>query len=173
MIQDYVTGRDVPEIGAEGNRQEVERFLVEQKGYDRQDIEVDAPIRFEVENEVYSSTVDLVVDVGGVRYMAVKCVPGSLGSCEREIVAAARLLEERYQIPLALVSDGRSAVLLTTTTGKKIGEGLEAVPAKARALTDLPHIELTVCPPERIRRERLIFRTYNCEYVNIAANLPP
>ena len=31
---DFITGRETPNIGAEENRQVVERFLVEQKGYD-------------------------------------------------------------------------------------------------------------------------------------------
>ena len=36
MITDFVTGKDVPNIGAEENRQVVERFLIEQKvvGYE-------------------------------------------------------------------------------------------------------------------------------------------
>ncbi|MDL2275598.1 hypothetical protein LJC22_05690 [Desulfosarcina sp. OttesenSCG-928-G10] len=31
MIVDYITGRKVPHIGAEANRQQVERYLVEKK----------------------------------------------------------------------------------------------------------------------------------------------
>ena len=33
MITDFVTGKDLPNVGAEVNRQAIERFLVEQKGY--------------------------------------------------------------------------------------------------------------------------------------------
>ena len=45
-LVDFVTGREVPNIGAEENRQAVERLLVEQKGYDREEIEVEVPIPF-------------------------------------------------------------------------------------------------------------------------------
>ena len=174
MIEDFATGRDVPEIGAESNRQAIERLLVIEKGYAKEDIEVDAKIEFDVGKERYASQVDLVVsvDAGSTRIMAIKCAAGSLGSCEREILAAARLLDLDYQIPFAVVSDGKSAVVLDSTSGKKIGEGLAFIPEKNVARNTLRTMTLTACPTERIERERLIFRTYNCEYVNVARRLP-
>lgn len=174
MIKDFVTGRDIPEIGAEANRQKIERMLIQKKGYAKEDVEVDADIAFEAAGERYDSVIDLVVSVdgGGNRCMVFKCVPGSMGSCEREIVAAARLLDQRYQIPLAVVSDGVTAVVLDTHTGKKIGKGLAAIPEKSAARKMMQTVVLQPCPADRIERERLIFRTYNCEYVNVARNLP-
>jgi hypothetical protein len=174
MIEDFVTGRDVPEIGAESNRQAVERLLVIEKGYAKEDIEVDAQIEFEVGKERYASQVDLVVSVyaGATRVMAIKCAPGSLGSCEREILAAARLLDPRYQIPFAVVSDGKTATVLDTASGKKIGEGIASIPEKNAARDIMKTVTLIACPAERLERERLIFRTYNSEYVNVARRLP-
>ena len=174
MIKDYVTGRDIAEVGAEGNRQAVERILILEKGYGREDIEVDAELAFEVAGERYFSAIDLVVSADGGEYpcMVFKCVPGSLGSCEREIIAAARLLDQRYQIPLAIVSDGVAAVVLDTETGKRVGEGLAAVPDKASARKMMGSKTLRPCPAARIERERLIFRTYNRDYVNVAKHLP-
>jgi hypothetical protein len=118
--------------------------------------------------------VDLVVsvDAGTTRVMAIKCVPGSMGSCEREILAAARLLDPRYQIPFAVVSDGKTATVLDTASGKKIGEGLASIPERNAARDVLKTVTLIACPAERIERERLIFRTYNCDYVNVARRLP-
>ena len=175
MIKDFVSGKDIPEVGAEANRQTVERMLIQDKGFTREDIEVDTGIAFEVAGERYASTVDLVVSVdgGANRCMVFKCVPGSLESCEREVVAAARLVDERYQIPFAVVSDGVNAVVFDTNTGKKIGDGLAAIPNKSAARKMMASLSLQPYPAQRIQRERLIFRTYNCEYVNVAKNLPP
>ncbi len=175
MIEDFVTGRDVPEVGAESNRQAVERLLVVEKGYAKEDIEVDAEIAFKIGQERYASQVDLVVGVDAAkkRIMVIKCAPGSLGSCEREVIAAARLLDSAYQIPLAVVSDGKTAVVLDTLSGKKIGEGLEFIPAKNAACHLLKTMTLKACPAERLERERRIYRTYNCEYVNVSRRLPP
>ena len=109
MITDFVTGREVPNVGAEENRQAVEKLLVEEKGYLKEAIKVDVDIAITVAGEPYRSQIDLVVsaDGGQMPFMVIKCAAGSLGSREREIVAAARLLEE-YQIPRAVVSDGRN-----------------------------------------------------------------
>ena len=168
MIEDFVTGREVPNVGAEENRQAVERFLVAEKGYLKEDIEVDADIAITVAGEPYRSQVDLVVsaDSGKTRFMVIKCAAGSLGSREREIVAAARLLDE-YQIPCAVVSDGQTATVLDAVTGKKIGNGLDAIPSKQEAITQLKSYTPPAFPEERRAREKLIFRTYDIENVNV------
>ena len=168
MITDFVTGREVPNVGAEENRQAVEKLLVEEKGYLQEDIKVDVDIAITVAGEPYRSQIDLVVsaDGGQTRFMVIKCAAGSLGSREREIVAAARLLEE-YQIPLAVVSDGRTAIVLDTVSGKKIGNGLNAIPTRRQALTQLKSYAPVGFPKERLEREKLIFRTYDIENVNV------
>ncbi len=172
MITDYVTGREIPNIGAEENRQVVAQYLINIKGYSKDDIQVDAEIEMTVAGERYHSQVDLVVSVNGgqTRIMAIKCAAGSLGSREREIIAAARLLDT-YQIPYAVVSDGQTAIVLDTVSGKKIAEGMDAIPSKAAVLDKLRTIELVEFPKERLERERLIFRTYDIENVNVQRNI--
>ena len=171
MITDYVTGREVPNVGAEQNRQAVEKFLVEQKGYQKQDIEVDTDISLTVAGEPYHSQVDLVVSVdSGSRFMVIKCAAGSLGSREREVVAAARLLDD-YQIPCAVVSDGSTAIVLDTVSGKKSGEGLNAIPSKPEAIDKLKSYDFPEYPRDRREREKLIFRTYDIENVNVQRNI--
>ena len=168
MITDFVTGREVPNVGAEENRQAVEKLLVEQKGYLKEDIRVDVDIVITIAGEPYRSQVDLGVsaDGGKTHFMVIMCAAGSLGSREREIVAAARLLAE-YQIPCAVVSDGKTATVLDTVTGKKTGEGLDAIPPKEEALIRTQSVTPVNFPLERREREKLIFRTYDIENVNV------
>ena len=170
---DFVSGKEIPNIGAEENRQVVERFLVEEKGYLKEDIAIDVDIEMLVAGDVYQSQIDLVVSVGEgpVRFMVFKCVAASLGSREREIVAAARLLDTNYQIPYAVVSDGQTAIVLDTISGKKTGEGMAAISSKNQALERLKIIELISLPKERLERERLIFRTYDNQNVNVQRNI--
>jgi len=74
MVTDFVTGKDVPNIGAEENRQAIERFLVERKGYLKEDILIDVDIEMTVAGESYRSQLDLVVstDGGKTRFMAIR-----------------------------------------------------------------------------------------------------
>lgn len=168
-LVDFITGRAVPNMGAEENRQAVERFLVEQKGFAKGDIEVDAPIELDIAGEVYRSRIDLAIRVAGEVFMCIKCAPGSLGSREREIVAAARLLAP-CQVPYAVVSDGKTAVVIDTASGKKIGHDLQAIFHKDDARKRMEDMRLSPLPDERRLRESLIFRSYDSMNVNRITN---
>jgi hypothetical protein len=174
MITDFATGKEIPNVGAEENRQMVERFLVDEKGYSKEDVAVDVDIEITVAGEIYRSQIDLVVSVedeyGTTRLMAVKCAAASLGSREREILAAARLLAEN-QIPFSVVSDGRTAIVLDTVSGKKLGEGLNAIFSKAKAREILKDIKPLPFPKEKREREKLIFRSFDSMNVNVGRNL--
>ena len=172
LITDFVTGEKIPDVGAEANRQTVERVLVAKKGYTKKDIEVDAPLEVTIGDEFYRSSVDLVVSMDGKRYMAIKCAPGSLGSREREIVSAARLLDE-YQIPVSVVSDGKTAMVLDTVSGKKIGEGIDAIPSKKTLQETAKSLKLQPLAEKRMEREKLIFRSYDSMNVNVGRNISP
>lgn len=171
-ITDFITGKEIPDIGAEANRQAVARYLVNEKGYAKEDIALDVDIFFNIAGEYYQSQLDLVVspDGGKTYLMVLKCPAGSLGSWERETLAAARLLE-KYQIPLTVISDGITAIVLDTVTGRKVGEGLNAIPPKNEALEKLQVTTLHPFPEERIERERLIFRSYDSMRVNVKKNI--
>jgi hypothetical protein len=172
LITDFVTGEKIPDVGAEANRQTVERVLIAEKGYTKKDIEVDAPLEVTIGDESYCSSVDLVVSVDSTRYMAIKCAPGSLGSREREIVSAARLLDE-YQIPVSVVSDGKTAMVLDTVSGEKIGEGLDAIPSKKALQETAKSLKLQPLAEKRLEREKLIFRSYDSMNVNVGRNISP
>lgn len=165
-ICDFISGKEKPLIGAEENRQFLERFLVEQKGFAKQDIEIDAPIELSIGSEVYRSKIDLIVRLNNRRLMAVKCAAGSLGSREREILAASRLADT-YQIPFSMVSDGKTAVILDTISGQTIGQGLDAVFSKHEAEEKLKILEFMPFPESRLNREKIIFRSYDSMTVNV------
>jgi hypothetical protein len=171
-IVDFITGRELPNIGAEANRQQVERLLVEAKGYAKHDIEVDAPIALVMAGQTYRSCLDLVVRVNGWRYMVVKCAPGSLASREREVIAAARLLDD-YQIPLAVASDGQTAIVWDTISGKKTGQGLDAIPSRQQARQAFDPYRLLPLAESRRERQQLIFRSYDSMNVNKAGTAGP
>lgn len=170
MLTDYVTGKEVPNIGAEENRQRVERFLVETKGYDRGDIEVDADLTFTQGDDEVHSNVDLVVSVSGKRFMILRCVPGSLVSRQRETLAAGRLLDA-YQVPFSVVTDGKDAALLDTVTGDVLDHGMNAIPSKEEAVERMKEIALQPFPQERLARERIIFRSYDEMNINVQRTL--
>ncbi len=73
-LVDFITGKVIPDIGAEAYRQAVERYLVNAKGFAKEDIAVDADISLEIAGELYHSRLDLVVspDDGRNRIMVLR-----------------------------------------------------------------------------------------------------
>ena len=171
VIVDYITGASVPNVGAEINRQQVERYMVEEKGYRREEILVDSPIKVEIDGEIYRSTVDLVVQINDRPLMAFKCAAGSLGSREREAVSAARLFG-KSPMPLAIVSDGVTATVLDAVTGKPKGKGLQAILSRDEAVLLAQSEPLPPIAPERMVREKLVFRSYDSMNVNVGRKAP-
>jgi hypothetical protein len=98
-INDYITGKEIPLTGSEENRQAVERLLVQEKGFSKDDIEVDAGFDFEVGGEVFKAKLDILIKINKVFAAAIKTPAGSVSSWEKEIVAGARIFSTSYQIP--------------------------------------------------------------------------
>jgi len=166
MIEDYLTGGKIPNIGAEMNRQAVVRFLVEQKGYDKTDLTAGVEIALNIAGETYRSRLDLVVRAKDAFAMVIKCVAGSPGSREREVLASARVLDRNSQIPFSVVADGKTAIVLDTVSGKRLWVGMDMIPGKERVMEILEDRESVLLEPERREREKIIFRSYDMDNVN-------
>ena len=164
-ITDYITGKEIDNVGAEASRQLFERYLVETLGWEKSDVLVDVPLTVQFKGEDYPSRIDLVVCCEGRPFMAVTCVAGSIGSYEREILAGARLLYD-IMIPYAVSTDARDAVIKDTVTGRTIGQGLAALPTKTEAQKRLADIPETCLDPEKRSGEMIIYRSFNLEKVN-------
>jgi hypothetical protein len=111
---------------------------------------------------------DLVIQIEGRPLIAIKCAAGSLGSREREIVSAARLYGTS-PLPLAVVSDGSSAIVWDAATGKKTGDGLAAIPTRNAAVNMAQAEPLPPVAPDRLTREKLVFRSYDAMNVNVGS----
>lgn len=165
FIKDCLTGEMLPDIGAERNRQQILRFLTERKGFSRDSIIPRYPLELRIGEDIYSSSIDIVVTSAQRPMLAIRCVAGSVASAEREIIAAARIACEG-QIPLALATDGDEALLFNALTGKLMSRGLDSIPS----MEDLAILADTLPPrildQDRLDRMKVIFRTYDMENVN-------
>jgi len=167
LLKDYITGKEVPNVGAEENRQAVEKYLVESKGFLKSDLQIDAPLEIDIRGEIYRAAVDIVITIDDRRLMAIKCAAGSIGSREKEILSAAKLLES-YQVPLAVVSDGKKATVLDTFSGKPLGEGLDAIPSREEIVDRFTEEDFQPVPENRLEQVKLVFRSYDSMNVNVA-----
>ena len=165
QITDYITGKEIDNVGAEASRQIFEKFLVETKGYAKADILVDVPLTVQFKGEDYPSVIDLIVSVEDRPFMAITCVAGSIGSYEREILAGARLVYNHI-IPFAVSTDARDAIIKDACTGETIGQGLDAIPDYSRARELLKKIKNSLLDPDKRSGEMIIYRSFNLEKIN-------
>jgi hypothetical protein len=165
QITDYITGKEIDNVGAEASRQIFEKFLVETKGYAKTDILVDVPLTVQFKGEDYPSLIDLIVSVEERPFMVITCVAGSIGSYEREILAGARLVYDHI-VPFAVSTDARDAIIKDACTGTTIGQGLDAIPDRSQALDLLKTMKADVLDPEKRSGEMIIYRSFNLEKVN-------
>ena len=115
-------------------RQKISRFLVEERGFKKSDLEVRRKIETLFGGQFVVSHIEAVIMITGRRLVVVRYGPGSLVTRERPAVAAARVLDQDYIIPLAIVTNGEDAEILDTITGKVIGQGIDAFPDRQQLL---------------------------------------
>lgn len=118
------------------------------------------------------STIDFFVQHEGTPFMIIRYGPGSIVTRERPAIAAARVLLSATRIPLAVVTNGKDAVILETQRGKKIGVGLEAIPKKSEAKNLLRTYLPEPFPEEKRERELRILNAYDVEVCCAGAPCP-
>lgn len=157
---DFITGREITDTDDERYRQKLARFLVEEKGYAKEEIESKRRLEMTIDNEKVLSRVDFVVKVDGTAFLSIRYGPGSLVTRERPALAAARLLEN-YQVPFTIVTNGEDAEVLDTFSGRVLGTGLEAVPHKNSAVEQLKNLEFHHLSVKQLEAEKRILSAYD------------
>jgi hypothetical protein len=161
---DFITGESLVDTDDERYRQKLARMLVEEKGYPKSDIERRLKIETLFAKQFVVSTIDFVVRMKGRRFLIIRYGPGSLVTRERAAIAAARVLDPAYRIPLAAVTNGVDAELLNTLTGKVIGEGLAAIPDRQAASLLIDTLQFTPFADDaRRKRELRILNAFDVE----------
>lgn len=132
-LKDYLTGEELPDTDDERFRQDLARMMVEEKGFAKEELEPRLSVETLFNHIFVRSIIDLTVSCKGQRLFVLRYGPGSLVTREKPALAAARVLDSSYCIPLAVVTNGRDAELLETRKGKVLAIGMEAVPDRDRA----------------------------------------
>ncbi len=163
-LRDYLTGKELPDTDDERCRQQLARLLVEEKGYDAAELTPRLIIETAYNNQPVQSLIELTVTLQGRQVFIVRYGPGSLVTRERPAIAAARLLNPEYRIPLAVVTNCREAEVLETGNGKVLATGMDAIPTRQQAIDFLG--ELSFDPfidADRRDREARILNAFDVE----------
>ncbi len=172
-LRDFITGEELPDTDDERFRQKIAKFLVENKGYDKQDITPRLRICTEFSGKKVCSRIDFLVKVNGISFMVIRYGPGSIVTRQRSAIAAAKILNPEYQIPIAVATNGEDAAVMDVFTGKVIGEGFEAIPSKDEATKILKNFKKMTLDEKKRERELRILNAYDVDMCSLYRAKPP
>jgi len=152
-LRDCITGEEMMDTDDERIRQSLAAMMMEEKGFSKDQLRPRATIETLFAKIFVKSTIDLVVSMDGRETMILRYAPGSLVSRERAAIAAARVLNPEYRIPLAVVTNGKDAELIDVSNGKILKAGFSAIPHIKQLEEMLPDLVFDP-PPDESQREK-------------------
>jgi len=106
---------------------------VSQKGYRRADIRSGEKITVSCNENKALIPLDFRILLHERTAMIIKYGPGSVLTRRRPALALSRLVAP-YQVPIVVITNGQDAEILSGDSGRCLGEGLDAIPAKSQLL---------------------------------------
>lgn len=139
-------------------KRRVVEFLIYNKGYKPEDIEVNKDFYIKLPEVSFILTVDIRIKLCERVFLIIKCA-SSPESWKRYSLALSRVIED-YLIPYAVVTDGETSSMIDTATGRIIAEGLESIPSKEEALNAIEQIIFYSYPSNKLDREKRILHAF-------------
>ncbi len=161
-LTDYITGETLTDTHDERYRQALARLLIEQKGYDRKDVQPRQPLIVRAGDCRAIITIDFVVTVVDRLAMVIKYGPGSIVTRHRPALAVSRLLAP-YQIPVTVATNGEDADILDGATGRLIDHGLANLPEKSDLKEIAECFSFEPISPERAQMESRVVYAYEVD----------
>jgi len=156
-LKDYLTGQVLADTHDERYRQKLARLLVETKGFDPSDIRSRNPFTVHCDAQRAVIPIDFLIHSGNRVGMLIKYGPGSVVTRRQPAVAAARVVAVPA-IAVAVATNGVSADILDSRSGKLIATGLDQIPDREALSAFLSRTEIWE-PPANLREqaERILF----------------
>lgn len=156
-LKDYLTGDTVTDTHDERLRQDLAKCLVNEKAFPKTEILSRKKILAAAGNHKAWVPLDFQIEMTDKIGMIVKYAPGSITTRHRPALALSRLAAP-YQIPVVVVTNGRTADVLAGDTGRRLAEGLGGIPDR-RTLSDIMAASLwhPIGPKQYELESRILF----------------
>ena len=128
-LKDLVTGEMIPDTHDERSRQQLAQQLMGPCGFTRNEIRKGVKLDISSVGKKASLQVDFLVSFKGKVCFLIKYAPGSLVTRWKSAIALSRVIVP-YQIPMAVVTNGKDADILDGKSGSLIRSGFDALPGK-------------------------------------------
>jgi len=161
-LTDFLSGQILQDTLDERYRQKIARFLVEEKGYLKSEIEAGRKLSVCAGEFRGLVPIDFIVSIDGRIGMMVRYGPGSLVTRRRPAVAMSRLIVP-YQIPVVVVTNGEDAEIIEGSTEKVIFTGINAILSEAELSDKMAQTGFEPISQKRAEMESRIVYTYEID----------
>jgi hypothetical protein len=158
LVRDKIAKENEMEARATGDSRLIMKERLGKLGYAGEEIETDRAFDVSTGTHSGSCAMDYIVLLGGRRFMSIMCTM-AMESRERHVLSFCRAADE-HLIPFAVVSDGLTAYVLETKSGRRVSEGLESIPGRAEAIEFLEKTPPEAYPEEKAMKERLVLLAF-------------
>ena len=146
-IKDFLTGNELIDTHDERYRQKLARILVLEKHFDRKDIHTRTEMAIKAGSKKARIKVDFLLQYCERTVILIRYAPGSLVTRRLSTLALSRIARP-YQIPIAVITNGEDAEIISGDSGKVIATGLENIPDKKAIMQQWPSFAFkTIDPP--------------------------
>ncbi len=159
---DFLTETVLTDTHDERYRQKVARYLVQAKGFHKDEITPRCAVQAEAGEKRAIVTIDFKATLSGRDVMVIRYGPGSLVTRRRPALAASRLLSP-YQIPVVVVTNGEDAEVLRGEDGKVLSQGFDSIPGRSEMLMSIGGYPFGPITSERMQLERRILYAYEVD----------
>jgi hypothetical protein len=159
---DTITGDILEDTHDERYRQEIARLLLEEKGYQKDDILPRKPLLVEAGAKKAVIPMDFVIRMEDRICMLIKYGPGSLVTRRKPALSASRLLGG-HEIPVVVVTNGVSAEIIDGSTGKVLNDGLDRIPSKVQLQALCRQSSFSPVSAKRLEMEARIVYAYEID----------
>lgn len=157
VLKDYITGCELPDTHDERYRQHIARFLVTERGFQKQDITPRVVLTVAAGARQASIRVDFTIRVNDRICMVVQYGPGSIVTRHRSVIAISRLVAP-YQVPFAVATNGETADVLDGASGRLLSRGFDMIPSKSGISDRIATLAFEGMSDKRVEMEgRLLF----------------
>ncbi len=134
LIADQVAKEErMANMGSGHVRKAVVEYLLSERGFKKEDIELEREFSIKLGEDVFKVKSDIVIKLEGKAFLLVKCAMTSPDSWERYAIAMSRVACGET-IPFCLVTDGEFARLIDIRTGQCVIEGFDKFPSRQEAI---------------------------------------
>jgi hypothetical protein len=143
----------------QGVRRSTWEFLIQQKGFDPKEVEIDPQFKIILSNCEASVSIDFIITISSLSFMAIRCVQSAIESWERYVIAFARAVKD-YQIPYAVVTDGENTRIYNMLTGSLVSDTINGLPTRQEAVEQMKDFKKVPCPEKRLEKEKRIIYAF-------------